>query len=257
MSPSSTRGLGLNIVAESEESIEPAYAKYYSALAEHFVLEIRSLGRVRRVLEVGAGKGQLTVPLLKKLPRNVRLIAADSSKGPYVGWLDELSRILASKGLDEKVQVLRDDARRLAGVGNESVELIVSNELLCDLTREVELRSAFTEFNRVLKPGGMMVHGEWSSFPENRSQSFLVKHRPSWGPDQLFSLTRKSGFHDFRVTYFDTTISFGYRAAVKELRVWGAEESLIRKCDELIRRYGMRLPYEHVISCRKVEKSRP
>ncbi len=241
----------MNIIARFEEDIEPAYAKYYSAVADHILREIPSPNRVRRVLEVGAGKGQLTIPLLKKLPRNATLITADSSKGAYVGWLEELTRVLASSGLEGRVRVLKSDTRKLTGVRNESVELIVSNEVLCDLTREAELWSAFTAFNRVLKRGGLMVHGEWSSFPENGSQSFVVKHWPSWSPDQLHSFARKAGFHDFRVTYFDTTIRFGYRAAMKELRVWGAKESLLRDCDPLIRRFGICLPYEHVISCRK------
>ncbi len=241
----------MNIVANSPQNIAPAYEKYYSTLADHFIREIGSGRGIRLVLEVGAGKGQLTVPLLKRLRNSVRLIAADSSRGPYAGWLEELPFVIARNGLEGRVQLLRADARKLVGVENRSVDLIVSNELLCDLTREGHLRAACKEFYRVLKPGGVMVHGEWSAVAEDRSQAVMVKHWPSWSPDQLFAVMKKSGFSDFHVTYFDTTIKFSYRPALEELRGWGASESLLERYDMSLKHYGIRLPSEHIVRCRK------
>ncbi len=241
----------MNIVANSPQDIAPAYEKYYSALADHFIREIGSGRGIRLVLEVGAGKGQLTVPLLKRLRRSVRLIAADSSRGPYAGWLEELPFVIAKNGLESRVRVLRADARRLVGVQNRSVDLIVSNELLCDLAPEAHLLAALKESYRVLKPGGVMVHGEWSAVAEDGSQSIMVKHWPSWSPDQLFAVMKEAGFSDFHVTYFDTTIKFGYRPALEELRGWGASESLLKKYDRLLKQRGMRLPFEHIVRCRK------
>lgn len=247
--------LELNIRASSDDDIERSYAKYYSILADHFLQQIPSLRQTRRVLEVGSGRGQLTIPLLTKLPREARLTAMDSSKGPYVGWSEELARILAGERLDRRVRIVRSDARRLAGIRNASVDLVVSNELLCDLTTEADLQLVFAEFNRVLKSGATMVHGEWSSFAPGRPQSFIVKHWPSWSPDQLYWFATRAGFDDFRVTYFDTTITFSYEAAKKELLAWGAKEALLSEWDSEIKRYGIRLPSEHVVACRKSRKS--
>ena len=55
-----------------------------------------------------------------------------------------------------------------------------------------------------------MVHGGWSSCPTAGPQGLLIRHWWSWTPDQLFVLMRDTGFHSFRVTYFDTTMHLGY-----------------------------------------------
>ena len=82
------------------------------------------------ILEAGCGKGQLTIPLISKLPRNVRMIAIDSSAGPYAGWLKELAKKLRTDGFEKQVLLIRSDARRIRGDEDESVDVVVSNELL-------------------------------------------------------------------------------------------------------------------------------
>jgi ubiquinone/menaquinone biosynthesis C-methylase UbiE len=238
------------IIASRPKDLEKAWRIYYRLLARHFVNQIDRSG-VRVVLEAGCGKGQLTLPLFQILPRNVRFIAIDSSKGPYARWLKELADRVRIEGLERRVQLVNTDARRIKGVKDASVDLVVSNELLCDLPHDKDLEEALREFHRILKLGGSMVHGEWSSAPTVEPQAFLVKHWPSWTPDQLFSITRKCGFHDFQVSYFGTTIHFGYENAVEELRSWGASEKFLKQHDKLIRRGGIELPFEHVIRCRK------
>jgi ubiquinone/menaquinone biosynthesis C-methylase UbiE len=238
------------ITAISPKDLETARARYYDQLATHFIEQIgqRKSGVI---LEAGCGKGQLTIPLLAKLPRNVMMIAIDSSEGPYAGWLKELARKLRTNGLEKRVRLIRSYARRIKGVEDESVDIVVSNELLCDLPYDVELEKALGEFYRILRPGGFMIHGEWSSSPAAEPQAFLVKHWPSWTPDQLFAIMRKNGFHDFQVSYFGTTIRFGYENAVEELRSWGAKETFLQRYDRLLKREGIELPFEHIIQCQK------
>jgi hypothetical protein len=96
-----------------------------------------------------------------------------------------------------------------------------------------------------------MIHGEWSSSPAAEPQAFLVKHWPSWTPDQLFSIMSKNGFHDFQVTYFGTTIHFGYENAKEELRTWGATQTFLKRHDKMLKREGIELPYEHIVQCEK------
>ena len=62
---------------------------------------------------------------------------------------------------------------------------------------------------------------------------------------------RKSGFHDFQVSYFGTTIRFGYENAVEELRSWGANETFLKRYDKLLKRDGIELPFEHIVQCEK------
>ena len=179
------------------------------------------------------------------------MIAVDSSRGPYAGWLGELKEKVNDERLEERVRVIEADVRRIRGVQDQSVDLVVSNELLCDLPYDLELEQALREFRRILTPHGLMIHGEWSSFPTVEPQAFLVKHWPSWSPDQLFPIMRRHGFREFEVSYFDTTIHFGYETAVGELRSWGAGNRFLKRHKALLEREGLDLPFEHVIQCHK------
>jgi len=241
---------GKKIFARSPADLPNAWTQYYDRLAANFVEQI-GRRRFEVILEAGCGKGQLTIPLLRRLPTSVQMIAIDSSKGPYVGWLKELRKNLGTSGLEDRVHLVKSDARIIKGIEDASVDGVVSNELLCDLPFDSQLEKALAEFHRILRPGGFMIHGEWSSSPAVEPQAFLVKHWPSWTPDQLFSITRKKGFHDFKVTYFGTTIHFGYENAIRELRTWGATERFLKRNDRMLKREGIELPYEHIVQCEK------
>lgn len=240
----------MKISAHTPEDLAQARYRYYDRLGDHFVKEIGSR-KIRTLLEAGSGRGELTFALLRKLPKSTRMIVVDSSRGPYAGWLDELAAKLRKRRLDHRVRVVRSDVRRLTSMDDESVDGIVSNELVCDLPRTAQLEKAVGEFYRVLRPGGVMVHGEWLSSPSAGPEGLLVKHWPSWTPDQLFLVMRNAGFHSFHVTYFDTTIHLGYENAVEELRTWGATPQLLKRYDKLLRKQGIELPFEHVIRCKK------
>ena len=241
---------GSRIEARRPQDLEHAWSIYYTRLAKHFVAAVGER-RLRVVLEAGCGKGQLTIPFLQMLPKGVRMIAIDSSRGPYTGWLTELKSNLRDEGLEERVQVIKTDVRGIRGVRDMSVDLVFSNELLCDLPYDRDLEDALGEFRRVLRPHGLMVHGEWSSFSAVEPQAFLVKHWPSWSPDQLFPIMRRYGFGGFGVSYFDTTIHFGYENAVGELRSWGADNRFLKRHEKLLKEEGLDLPFEHVIRCQK------
>jgi SAM-dependent methyltransferase len=238
------------ISASSPSDLSNAWTRYYDRLAAHFAEQI-GRRKLRVILEAGCGKGQLTIPLLRKLPRSVKMIAIDSSKGPYAGWLKDLDRKLRTVDPEKRVQTIRSDARRIKGVKDSSIDIIVSNELLCDLPYDQQLEKTLSEFHRILRPGGFMIHGEWSSSPAAEPQAFLVKHWPSWTPDQLFSIMRKQNFRDIKVTYFGTTIHFGYENALQELRTWGATETFLKRNDKMLKREGIELPYEHIVQCEK------
>lgn len=240
----------MELVADTLDDGQLAHSAYYSRLADHFAQEIGSKN-IRKILEAGCGKGQLTIPLLKKLPRSVRVIAVDSSRGPYSGWLDELPHKLREARLEHRVQIMEANVSRMADLKPSCVDAVISNELLCDLVPPVRLIRALEEFRRILRERGVMVHGEWSSEVENEPRSLLVKHRPSWSPDQLHSIMLRCGFTDFRVSYFEWTIGFKDVAALEELRSWGASSRFLRENEKLVKKEGFRLPFEHVVRCRK------
>src|SRR5712692_7824768 len=219
---------GVVIDAESPADIHHAYSVYYSRLADVFFGLMRP-EKPRVLLEAGCGRGQLTIPLMRKLHKTTRLICIDSSSGPYVGWLDDLARKIARLKLGERVRLVKRDVRNMGGVESGSVDALVSNELICDLTRPNQLGRALKEFYRVLRTGGLMIHGEWSSWQEGRSRGLTVKHSPAWNLDRLFALLAQNGFHNIRAYHFDTTIRFGHDAAIEELRTWGAAAKLVER----------------------------
>src|SRR5438552_18889485 len=135
------------IVASRPSDLSKAWARYYDRLAARFVEQI-DRRPFNVILEAGCGKGQLTIPLLRRLPRNVKMIAIDSSKGPYAGWLKELSQKLQTARLEKRVQPIKCDASRIRGIEDESVDIVVSNDLLCDLPYDWQLEDDLTELYR-------------------------------------------------------------------------------------------------------------
>lgn len=240
----------MEIPAHTPDDIPSAYSKYYSRLADEFINLIKPL-HPSTVLEAGVGQGQLTLPLLRKLPAKTKVIGVDASRGAYAGWVDELAFKAKKAGIRNRIRLVKADVRSIRSIRRASVDVIVSNELICDLSQERQLMRAFQEFHRLLRPGGKMIHGEWTSQAEDKIQGLTVKHWPTWNPDQIFSQLEQVGFRDIRATYFDTTINFGDQAAINELLTWGASPNMIRKNSRAIKKNGIRLPFEHIIDCRR------
>ncbi len=238
----------LEIQARTPEDIDSAYRQYYSRLADVF-RDLLPLVEPTVLLEAGCGKGQLTIPLLRRLPKT-KVVCIDSSRGPYVGWLEDLQRKTSVTKDARRIRFIRTDVRKMSAVRSESVDALISNELICDLTRPIQLVRALKEFRRVLKPKGSMIHGEWSSYHDSKSLDLTAKHSPSWDLDELFSLLAQNGFDDIAASHFDTTIIFGHDAAVEELRNWGLRSKLIQK-QLLAGHKSMRLPSEHIVFSRK------
>ncbi|TMI30143.1 class I SAM-dependent methyltransferase [Candidatus Bathyarchaeota archaeon] len=246
------------IVVKDRDDLSDARREYYASLAEFFLNQI---GRgPDTILEAGSGKGQMTFPLIANLSRRARLITVDSSEGPYEGSLERFHSGLKEQGLGFNIRSIKSDVRKMSSVGDASVDAVISNELLCDLRDEVQLSKALQEFYRVLRPGGVMIHGEWCSCPANRSQKMTINadscigtSTPSkfWNPDELFAAICQAGFERFSVTYFATTMRLKYPAAVEELRIWGVRKAFIERNDKSLRRYGIELPFEHIVRCRK------
>src|SRR2546429_2138844 len=108
----------MKINADRPRDLAAARHRYYDRLAEHFVREIGS-GRIRTILEAGCGRGQLTKPLLGKLPTSARMIPVDSSKGPYSCWLNELAPTLHGRKLRHRVRGVDSDGRHLEAVDTQ------------------------------------------------------------------------------------------------------------------------------------------
>jgi ubiquinone/menaquinone biosynthesis C-methylase UbiE len=236
----------------------------YERLAA-FLLENLVFDDVSVVLEAGCGSGSLTIPFVKKImkiKKNFEYVALDLSAGPYAGSLNTLKAKIVKGKHDKIVVTAQGDVRDMKDMADESVDLIVSNELLCELDRE-GLERAFKEFYRVLRRNGQTAHGELSPIPENKAQRLLLeadaysletlKPKPEWfspSADEVASLLHKTGFKDITVKYFETNVKMSYKEAVNYLKGWVSDD-FIKTYEHDLRRYGLEFPMEHVIFCKK------
>jgi len=246
--------------------LEKAVKMMYKQLAV-FLVENLDLEKVSTILEAGCGSGQLTIPFVRKVMQiksNFRVIALDLSVGPYKGHLDILKTRLRKEKLEGLISPVNADVRNMDAIANESVDLVVSNETLCELDRN-GLEMALREFYRVLRPDTQMVHGELIQAFEDDAQRLVIEAnlhsletslpRPEWvSPfsDEVAALLHKIGFRDITVKYFETNVKFrGFDAALRKLEEWHIDPVFVKEHLQDIRRYGLEYPMEHLIFCRK------
>jgi ubiquinone/menaquinone biosynthesis C-methylase UbiE len=237
----------------------------YERLAD-FLFKSINFHRVSVILEAGCGSGQLTIPFAKKVMvilEEFEIIAFDVSTGPYKGTLKMLKERLKKEGLEKFVIPLEGDVRNMKAIDKESVDLIISNELFCDLDRE-GLERALKEFYRILKHNGQMAHGELNPVPENNAQKLLMEAdsysmetltpKYEWfSPfsDEVAAIMHKIGFKDITVKYFETNVRLPFNEAIKQLKEWNINPTFIEKRMEELKKHGLELPIEHVIFCKK------
>jgi ubiquinone/menaquinone biosynthesis C-methylase UbiE len=244
-----------------EKMVKSMYERLASLLIENLCFERASV-----ILEVGAGRGQLTIPLVKRLidiKRDFTVIALDTSTGPYRGALETLKRSLREEELEDLVKVVNADVRNMSAIGVESVDVIISNETLCELNRE-GLEKAIQEFYRILRSDGEMAHGELIPVGENEAQRLVIDAnaysmetslpKPEWlSPfsDEVAAVMHRTGFKKIRTEYFETRVKMDFDTAMSKLKEWTVHPNWIREHLDELRRFGLELPMEHVIFCRK------
>jgi ubiquinone/menaquinone biosynthesis C-methylase UbiE len=244
-----------------EKAVSSMYERLVSLLIENLDFERASV-----ILEVGAGRGQLTIPLVKRLKTvkgDFRVIAFDTSAGPYKGALETLKRDLRKEKLEDLVMVVNGDVRNMSAMGTEGVDLVISNETLCELNRK-GLEEAIQEFHRILKPHGEMAHGELIPVAENEAQKLVIDAnansmetslpKPEWfSPfaDEVAVVMHRTGFKNIRTEYFETRVEMDCDAAQRKLKEWAVLPSWIEEHLDDLRRFGLELPMEHVVFCEK------
>jgi ubiquinone/menaquinone biosynthesis C-methylase UbiE len=231
-----------------------------------FMIDNLDLQKTNIVLEAGCGAGQLTVPFVKKLGqinRDFRYVAYDAFAGPYKDDLKDFKRMVREERLQKLVTVIQGKVESIEMMEDESVDLIVSNELFPDLNRN-SLGKTLREFHRILRLNGQMAHGELNPISENESQALLIEANayssettqppPEWfSPcsDEVSALMHKTGFKNIMVKYFETKVRMNYAEAMKQLRKWKIDPVFIDQRGDDIKRLGLVFPIEHVIFCKK------
>ena len=224
------------------------------------------VGKTCTILEAGCGSGQLTLPFVRKLEqikKDFRYVAYDSFDGPYEGDLRDFNRMIREERLQRFIMTTKGRVENMEMIEDQSVDLIISNELFPDLNR-TSLGETLQEFYRILKPNGQMAHGELSPISENERQTLLIESnayslettqpRPEWfSPcsDEIAALMHKTGFKNIIVKYFETKVKMNYERAIEQLKKWKIDPAFIERRRDDIKRFGLELPIEHVIFCKK------
>lgn len=179
----------------------------------------------------------------------------DLYAGTYKKYLQEIQKRL-------NLPLIVGDVRSMS-FHDESVGTILSNELLCELTRE-DARKAVNEFYRVIEKGGTFVHGVLSPYPENRAQELVIIAdaysaepifpREWFSPpaDELAGMLHEAGFSHIHVHYFEEVLTFKGEAAFDRIEKWVTKPEFLEKYSKEVEEYGLEYPMEQVIWAQKV-----
>jgi SAM-dependent methyltransferase len=210
--------------------------------------------QVRSILEVGAGRGQLTLPLLDRVASTLVTIV-DQFKGPYTSDRSSLRTSVNRAGAQRRVRVVSMNALRfLLRSDPARFDAVLSSEFLPEVAPP-EVGSFFRACRRVLRPGGVTVHAFLSPDPANARQRLVVEadSDPRWArspppawfsppPSWALRELRSAGFRRTRLLRFPGGLRMRGEAARSQLRRWGVTSSFARTFADQLRRPGLELP---------------
>jgi len=247
------------ITVREPEEIEDALSTYHSELALIIAKRIPRKPR-SRIVEIGAGPGTFTLPLLNTLDEGPELLyCVDSYTGPYEHDRAVLGRRLERESPETQVEIITADARDIGKLVS-NIDLVVGHELLCDLNPD-QVEQVMQACYEVLKDGGMFVHAGLSPRAESRAEE-LVQIADQYSEEtlsdttwfspaahELAGIAHRTGFSSIRVDYHKIPIRFLGSAAREMIRRWNTGPAFLERYSHEIERTGMEYPLEEIIYC--------
>jgi demethylmenaquinone methyltransferase/2-methoxy-6-polyprenyl-1,4-benzoquinol methylase len=114
-------------------------------------IDIARVKEGNKVLEVGFGTGQILLELAKKVGETGKVYGIEISPK----MLEKTMKRVKKCGLSNRVNLKLGDARKLPY--DEGTFDMLFNSYMLDLIDTPEIPQIFSEFKRVLKPGGRLV----------------------------------------------------------------------------------------------------
>lgn len=207
------------------------------------------------MVEVGSGKGQLTVPFANLGPQ-YKIIALDRFKGAYSENLAGLLSAIARNRLKTRIKVVASDYNAWLTVQPDSVyDGVISSEFLPEITSK-RMEHFFTQCHRVTKPGGFTVHSFLSPEPGNARQNRIIEadSNPKWTktpPLEWFSPSREivvdylksAGFRRLRLIRLKSGLVIRSKAARQLLKDWNIRRSYWKLHSATLERDGLEIPH--------------
>jgi ubiquinone/menaquinone biosynthesis C-methylase UbiE len=135
-----------DVYAASYDRLLPELPFYQDVVARH--CQAMSAPQIGSVLDMGAGTGSVTLPLLKK---GKQVTAVDVASAMLQRLASKLGQDVDAAG---RLQVLEDSAEHLPQLADESFDGVTSLLALYDMQDPF---AALAEARRLLKPGGTII----------------------------------------------------------------------------------------------------
>lgn len=215
----------MNVVSFFQTVVEKAvdgYRKYQSSKDYFYYERYKHLGGVRskiareyglvkgNILDLGTGDGFFAMALAKKLKIG-EIIGIDRIEK----WSKEARENIEAEGLSQKCKSFPIDFWENEFPDN-SFDMVATFLAICNLARtQKELDKAVVEFNRILKPGGILLLAEATvEDAENESQKLGFAVQKSLGyhyfsKETIFNSLVKNGF-DIPTVHFHKTRSIAF-----------------------------------------------
>jgi arsenite methyltransferase len=152
-------------IAERRHGGDPDLLSQHMALlapVRDRVIANAALAPGQTVLDVGCGDGLIGFAAAEAVGPTGTVVFSDVS----VDLLDRCRELAAERGLLERCRFVQASASQLAGIDDDAVDAVTLRSVLI---YEPDKAAAFTEFHRVLRPGGRLSLFE----PINRYSNFL------------------------------------------------------------------------------------
>jgi cyclopropane fatty-acyl-phospholipid synthase-like methyltransferase len=245
-------------VADFEQAWMEQYARVAKIIAS-------KLPRAEDYLvEVGCGKGQLTIPLAKRV-KNYRILALDNFLGAYVKHKLALRSAISLANLTGRVSVVAHDYMRwITQQPANKYPVLISSEFLPEINSN-SMRKIFDQCYRVLRPGGITIHSFLSPDARNGRQKLLMEAdtNPRYAeypplewfsppPKLAMSSLRKSGFRKVEATSIRSNLVIKSEAANSVLKDWDVKDVFFRTYEERLESEGFEIPHWMIIAGRKM-----
>lgn len=232
-------------------ALQLEWQRQYERLAKHFAA---LLPRCDVLVEIGCGKGQLTLPLAKRLAK-YKLIAVDNYGPQYSAWQRKFKSYLVPARLKGRIRLFVSDyldwlSKEVPG----DYGAVISSEFLPDIDSR-ELPIFLSQCFRVLKPGGITIHAFLSPVPKNARQRLLIAadSDPRWSkfpPKEWFSPhprlvvdeLKRAGFQTVRRVHLNIDLRVKAAAAQSLLSSWDVKPSFWKFYQTRLIRHGLDIP---------------
>ena len=243
------------------EKIDGALFEYHLSLSKNIFDKLKNKPH-KKIIELGSGLGTFTLPFIEVLKNDFESYhCVDPYLGPYNNDRQILENKLGKVEIKGKVEIIECDAREIDKLFSD-IDLIIGHEILCDLnSKQVSqvLRTCF----EVLKPGGNLVHAEFSPIAVSRAEELLhifddfssetVSNTNWFSPtaDELAALAKKNGFSSISVDYIKIPLHFNEQAAIEMVNKMRIGKKFIEQYQNKIQNIGFEYPMEQIIYCTK------